>query len=132
MTRVEYTLLVRVVATLVSSNLACLTPGEVVKVPEGVYGEDEVPHRKREKIDDHPHKVCDLARRDNDKQPGETQDDTKQDERYDILLASTDSRDDDEVDGERDGGWEYECPRKLHEHDKLHREAKCAAEVSHQ
>ena len=132
MTRIEYSLLIAVISTLISSNLACLAPREVVKVPEGVCGEDEVPHRQREKVDHHPTKVCNLARRDDDEDTGKTQDDTKQDEWDNILRASADARRNDEVEGERDGSREHKSPRKLHKHNELHREAECAAEVSHQ
>ena len=42
---------------LLASCLPSITPGEVVKFPEGVHWEDKVPDWEGEKVDEHPDDV---------------------------------------------------------------------------
>ena len=39
---------------LLARCLASVAPGKVVELPEGVHGEDEIPDREREEVDEHP------------------------------------------------------------------------------
>lgn len=39
---------------LLSRRLSGITPREVVKLPEGVRGQDKVPNRQREQVNKHP------------------------------------------------------------------------------
>ena len=58
-----------------------LAPAEVVKVPEGIDGEDKVPNGEREEVDEHPRDVNDLSGRQDDEQRGETEDGREEEER---------------------------------------------------
>lgn len=79
-------LAVTVVATLVSAgNGACglssVAPTEVIEVPEGICGEDEVPDWERDEVDQHPGDVDPSVRGDDDEDTGETKDEYEKDQR---------------------------------------------------
>ena len=64
-------LAVFVVAALVGAcdgacGLSRVSPTEVIEVPEGVGGEDEVPNRQRKEVDQHPEDVDNAMRGDDD------------------------------------------------------------------
>lgn len=72
-------------ATLASAfdlagRLSSVAPGEVVKVPVGVDGEDEVPHGEGEKVDQHPEDVGEAVGGDDDEDAGEAEDEEEEDE----------------------------------------------------
>ncbi|CAG8665647.1 12736_t:CDS:1, partial [Acaulospora colombiana] len=118
------------VAALITRNLSRLTPREVVKVPEGIGGQDKVPNGKRNQVDQHPSDVGDLTGCDHDEETGQTQDDGEEDKWNHRILRALDSGYDDEIDGERDSGREDQSTSQLHEHDKLHGETEGTAQVS--
>ena len=78
-------LAVLVVAALVGAcdgagGLPRVTPAEIVKVPEGVGGEDEVPDWEGEEVDEHPEDVDEAVRGDDDEDTGETKDEDEEDQ----------------------------------------------------
>jgi hypothetical protein len=42
---------------LFTGSLSSVTPREIIELPEGICGQDEIPDRKREEVDQHPHDV---------------------------------------------------------------------------
>lgn len=68
-------LAVLVVAALVGAGLGArrlsrVAPAEIVEVPEGVGGQDEIPHGQGDQIDDHPEDVDEAVRGDDDEDTG--------------------------------------------------------------
>lgn len=108
------------ITTLVSRNLACLTPREVVKVPECISREDKVPDGERKEVDEHPADIGHLARGDNDQQTRKTENDGKKNERNPGCRCTVNGTDDEKIDGERDGSGKDQGTGQLHEDDELH------------
>ena len=57
-------------ALLLASCLTCVTPTEVVEMPECIGGQDQVPDWERQQIDQHPHNVGDAVGCDDDEDTG--------------------------------------------------------------
>ena len=51
---------------LLSRRLSRIAPREVVKLPERVRGQDEVPNRERQEVDEHPYDIGPAVSRDDD------------------------------------------------------------------
>lgn len=64
---------------LFTCGLSGVSPGEIVKVPECVDWEDEVPYRQREEVDQHPDNVADTVGSDDDENSGQTQNQCEED-----------------------------------------------------
>lgn len=62
-------------------GLSSVAPAEVVEVPEGVGGQDEVPDWEGDQVDQHPGDVDPSVRGDDDEDTGETEDEYKENER---------------------------------------------------
>jgi hypothetical protein len=61
-------------------RLSSVTPTEVVKVPEGVGREDEIPDWKGEEVDHHPGDVDESVGGDDDEYTGQTENEDQEDE----------------------------------------------------
>ncbi|KAK5624671.1 hypothetical protein RRF57_000387 [Xylaria bambusicola] len=59
--------------SLFTCSLSSIAPGEIVKFPESVSRKDEVPNRKGQNIDEHPHHVSPRMSRDYDKNRRQTE-----------------------------------------------------------
>ena len=105
------------------------TPRKVIHVPESVRGQNKVPDWQRAEIDQHPSDVGDLSRRNDDQQTGQTKNKGEQDQRHDRLCGSGNDGENYDIDGESDGGGQNERSNEFHEHDKLHGETECTAEI---
>lgn len=77
-------------ALLLSHGLTCVTPAEVVKVPEGIGGKDQVPNWERQQVDSHPEDVGDSVSCDDDEDTRKTKDEREEDQRDDWRLGSSD------------------------------------------
>jgi len=110
-----------------------LSPGEVIEMPERVDGEDEVPNRESEEVDEHPADVDEFSGGYEDKDCWETEDGGEEDERDGALEVGWRGDDgvDDESDGEANRDGEGDRSDEIHEDDELHREAEGSAEVSY-
>lgn len=130
--RIELSILVTVIATLVTSDFPRLSPRKVVEMPEGICREDKVPNGQGEKVDKHPSYIRDFPRGDYNEQTRETEDNTEKDKWDGICLGTTQTGVDDEIDGERDGSGEDQSSGEFHENDKLHREAEGTAKITNE
>lgn len=112
-------------------NFPCFTPRKVVEMPESVDGKDEIPNREGQKVYQHPKHVDDLAGGDEDEDCWETEDSDEEHEGDGLfeVLGRCDGHADDERIGEGNSDWEDDSAEKIHEDDKLHTEAECAAKV---
>lgn len=54
----------------VTGSLTRVSPGEIVKVPEGVHWQDEVPDWEREQVDQHPQDIGETVCGDDDQHSG--------------------------------------------------------------
>ena len=63
-----------------SGRLPGVAPREVVEVPVGVGGEDEVPDGQRDEVDEHPGDVDDAVGGDDDEEARETEDECEEDQ----------------------------------------------------
>lgn len=78
-------LAILIVASLVGARLgarrlARVAPGEVVEVPEGVGGQDEVPDGQGDEVDEHPEDVDEAVRGDDDEDAGQAEDEEQEDQ----------------------------------------------------
>lgn len=92
---VEFTLILdSSLLHLLVRGLSSITPREIVKLPERVGGQDKVPNREGDQVDQHPDDVRPRVSSDNDKDRGETENQSKQNKRDD-LHRRIDNRDND-------------------------------------
>lgn len=82
---------------------------------ESVRGQDEIPNRQREQINEHPTEIRDLPRRHDDEETGNTEDDGEEDEGDDGFDRSRNNRHDNQVQRKGDGGGKNESTSELHE-----------------
>lgn len=67
-------------AALLARRLPRVAPAEVVEVPVGVRGQDEVPDGEGEEVDEHPEDVGDAVGGDDDEGAGQAEDEGQKDE----------------------------------------------------
>lgn len=94
-----------VVATDLAVGLSGVAPGEVVEVPEGVRGQDEVPDRQTKQIDQHPEHVAEAVGGDDDEDAGKTEDESQEDEWDDWSCCVCDGSLDGEGDCREESVW---------------------------
>jgi hypothetical protein len=83
-----------------SCRLSSVTPTEVVKVPERVGWEDEIPDWQGEEVDQHPRYVDESVCGDDDEDTGQTENENQEDERNGRRWSGCESG------FESDGDWE--------------------------
>lgn len=92
--RIEFALILDTrLLGLLASRLPRVTPREVVKLPECVSGEDEIPDRQGEKVDQHPHDVGPAVGCANDQDSGETKNETEEHQGDDLWWRVDDGDD---------------------------------------
>ena len=77
-----------------SSSLPRVTPREIVKVPERVHRQHEVPNGKREQVNEQPHDIAQAMGSYDDEHSGQPQDQSQEDERHCRSNGVRDSRND--------------------------------------
>jgi hypothetical protein len=139
-----------------AGGLARVAPGEVVKVPESVCGQDEIPDGQGDEVDAHPEHVDGTVGRDDDEDTRETEDEGQEDERDDrrggvgygcddcfydcgrALLAGRSPRkvahdyELTQINRKSDRRRQHQCADQLDEDDELHGKAESAAKISNE
>lgn len=69
---------------LFSCSLSSLTPREVIKLPECIGREDEIPYREREKVDEHPDHIRPAMRCYDNEDGWQTENQAQKDQRNDL------------------------------------------------
>ena len=100
-------------------------------MPERVHGEDQVPDRQRQKVDQHPEHINHLPRGNQNENGRQTQHRSKQKNRNGFLerLGRIQDNSHNQNIGQDDGHRQDDSSEEVHEYDELHAEAESTAKI---